>query len=107
MSDYRLEFGGHGVSYKGTVLILSPAPCDKLLAHLQMKERSRNQWLPIETARKDGTMIIAHDWHRGCGIYGHDETHIVSFRDGEWFGKDSYEPHYPTHWRPLPGPPGA
>ena len=65
------------------------------------------QWRPIETAPKDGTVIVAHDWHRGCGIYGHDETQLVSFKDGEWFGKDSYEIHYPTHWMPLPKPPGV
>ena len=65
------------------------------------------QWKPIETAPKDETMIIAHDCHRGCGMYGHDDTHIVSFKYGQWFGKDTYETHYPTHWMPLHNPPFA
>ena len=63
------------------------------------------EWQPIETAPKDGTMIVGHDWCRGIGIYGHDDTHIMSFKDGEWFGKDTYENHFPTHWMPLLNPP--
>lgn len=64
-----------------------------------------SDWQPIETAPKDGTMIVGHDWCRGIGIYGHDDTHIMSFKDGEWFGKDTYENHFPTHWMPLLNPP--
>lgn len=63
------------------------------------------EWQPIETAPKDGTMIVGHDWCRGIGIYGHDDTHIMSFKDGEWFGKDTCENHFPTHWMPLLNPP--
>jgi hypothetical protein len=41
-SDYMLEFGDHGVSYRRSVLVLSMSGCGKLLRHLREKEASFN-----------------------------------------------------------------
>jgi hypothetical protein len=42
-SDYMLEFGDHGVSYRRSVLVLSMSGCGKLLRHLQQKEAAFRQ----------------------------------------------------------------
>lgn len=84
-------------------------------------------WLPIESAPKDGTEILA--WRSDCGPFLArwtciDELRTTSDKDRDeldedvlfakdWFGGDSEgnfradgsEP--PTHWMPLPKPPAA
>ncbi len=59
-------------------------------------------WQPIETAPKDGTQVLL--W-----IGGHSEPWAQTgfFEGGYWL--DSYEGidlSSPTHWMPLPPPPG-
>lgn len=63
----------------------------------QIKEQSRQQWKPIETAPKDGTEVVVVD------IDG--DRFIASSIDGQnWY--DGFFPIYhPTHWMPLPAPP--
>lgn len=61
-------------------------------------------WQPIQTAPKDGTVVLV--WSEG-------DYHLASYIDGPvpgWLQKDAcfvlsghMEP--PTHWRPLPLPP--
>jgi hypothetical protein len=78
-----------------------------------------SDWQPIETAPKDGTPILGTDgarlarfhWHtytwprqssiwlqHGCTAWS-EEVDVHNF-EGTW---ESFEP---THWMPLPEPPG-
>ena len=64
------------------------------------------EWQPIETAPKDGTLIIVHTYtgnttiawyYKETGLWPHDEPYS---EDGE-----PCNVGYPTHWMPLPEPP--
>jgi len=65
-------------------------------------------WHPIETAPKDGTQILA---------YARDEYGINYYGVAEWAEARDWMPRSvagwfwtyairPTHWMPLPDPPG-
>src|SRR5690606_22522039 len=62
-----------------------------------------DRWMPIESAPKDGTLILAYQESSGG-------TGVVSWAnspgDGVWL-IDAYGAGwmYPTHWMPLPQPP--
>lgn len=63
-------------------------------------------WQPIETAPKNGTVILIF------GVYvGYPIQHVVEWRKGRW--KVDTEDGWwgvvvdPTHWMPLPNPPLA
>jgi len=73
-------------------------------------------WQPIETAPKDGTVLIlaAHDIHGHSDPGGprrivrsaYWDDYLCSGR-GEW-SASAFTTHYPpTHWMPLPDPPEA
>lgn len=63
---------------------------------------SNNGWMPIKSAPKDGTPILAFvskDWIEGMFWNGSDWSYLS---DGD------ITPHgrnQPTHWQPLPAPP--
>jgi hypothetical protein len=62
-------------------------------------------WQPIETAPKDGTIILAVKAGKGHGGY----TIIFWDDDFEWSGYTAEEEKrlvkfQPTHWMPLPEP---
>ena len=67
------------------------------------------EWLPIESAPRDGSRILLTGWHGKdvklwCGVgYGH------FYKPGNRFEYDGYQfgnpDHQPTHWQPLPAPP--
>ena len=66
------------------------------------------EWQPIETAPKDGkNILISND--RGMFVAAFDADWDL---DGWWLvsdGKDHERPlrgNDPTHWMPLPKPPG-
>lgn len=58
-------------------------------------------WQPIETAKKDGTLVLLYEHGR-----------IAEPADGHWYETrqawsiDGWDAH-PTHWMPLPEPPGS
>lgn len=60
-----------------------------------------SQWQPIETAPKDGTLVLT--WGECRAQYA------VSYWDEEWLTdfreKGGYQIVYATHWMPLPEPP--
>lgn len=62
------------------------------------------EWRPIETAPKDGTVVIA--WF-GSSQSPYAES--VSCQNGEWFySHDGDKPSlHPSHWLPLPPPPSS
>jgi hypothetical protein len=78
-------------------------------------------WMPIETAPKDGTEILLSNGQTVAeGHWLHQEAYIREHRDldGRYIGQDESDgcdewmdwsggmlPE-PTHWMPLPPPPG-
>lgn len=67
------------------------------------------EWQPIETAPKDGTWILIASL-ANMDI-GHWDDHWI---DGAWlrfqtaeYDNDGAEIRGPTHWQPLPAPPGG
>ena len=66
------------------------------------------QWRPIETAPKDGTVIVATGYNFGDES---NERHyvITSWEDGSWIEcsewNDASYLTYLTHWMPLPPAP--
>ena len=63
-------------------------------------------WQPIETAPKDGTLIVAvvNCYHT---LEKHTEQFaVVFFNDGNWVSEHPLSGGYdPTHWMTLPDPP--
>ena len=79
------------------------------------------QWLPIETAPKDGTEILLSNGETVAqGNWLHAEPYIREYRDidGRYVDQDEFDGYDgwidqtggmqpdPTHWMPLPPPPG-
>jgi hypothetical protein len=60
------------------------------------------EWQPIETAPKDGTVILAYRYQLGSLSW------IVIMFDrikGIWFNYYTGQQELPTHWMPLPEAP--
>ena len=59
------------------------------------------EWLPIESAPRDGTEILAY-WSLGHGSHG-----CTKFLKGEWVNPEDCDDEYcaPDVWQPLPAPP--
>lgn len=70
---------------------------------LSEKVTVRSEWLPIEIAPADGTEILAYMPGFALGQM------VLYWQDGYWREKaNSMGLKYPpTHWMPLPSPPGA
>lgn len=69
------------------------------------------EWQPIETAPKDGTRIIlGYSGSHSCEGFWMDDPSRNYWEDIGWFDSDSdvlcEHPRKPTHWMPLPKPPG-
>ena len=72
-----------------------------------------DEWQPIETAPKDGTVVILfNDENDDCskisvGVFDHSIWHCIYSLQTEFgeFGMDTFADCMPTHWRPLPNPP--
>ena len=83
-----------------------------LQQHLdRLAEVDREEWRDIATAPKDGTHILGFNGDAMAAIYFHrnDPDMVV---EGEWDlsepGEHPTEDRWePTHWMPLPSPPGA
>jgi hypothetical protein len=67
-------------------------------------------WQPIDTAPKDGRVIVVRH-NRGTWNYPKDQKNIccvcVFWNGHTWhqFGPDSFPDSQLTHWMPLPEPP--
>lgn len=60
-----------------------------------------NNWMPIETAPKDGTKILAAELLLGTIWI----MEVCRFFEGEWILSWDNGDIYPSHWMPLPKPP--
>ena len=66
-----------------------------------------SEWKPIDTAPKDGTRILAFWPDSGDGVDNEAEARTW-WENDRWenpWGSSLYDPP-PTHWMPLPPPPG-
>ncbi len=115
-NDYRY---GHIYGYTGK----------QMEAYAAAKVRESQEWQPIETAPKDGSMILLGRaeteacgavsvpgyWQEGfddgvdyMGVRdGFVDVNHQQFSGGRDWGPEKYRyaPNQPTHWRPLPPPP--
>lgn len=70
------------------------------------------EWQPIETAPKDGTIILAADgrqvvaayWNMAPKAFGADHAYPWTFLD-ETNGTNGLMDGFLTHWMPLPASP--
>lgn len=63
------------------------------------------KWMPIESAPKRGVEILAICDNGDCHIiYGHYYSGGMMHEWAQFGGDRSFEP---THWMPLPEPPGS
>jgi len=68
--------------------------------------KAENEWQPIETAPKDGTVFLGYKrgQFRECYKVPRDDCDMWCF--GGTSGADDLFPNIkPTHWMPLPKPP--
>jgi hypothetical protein len=77
------------------------------------------EWRDIESAPKDGTQVLITGGTfensmsmGGPGPYQAVTIASYNYYGGEWQGEnagghDEYYWHHPTHWMPLPAPPGT
>jgi hypothetical protein len=89
--------GGPGETARA-VLLLFTHPTEGLMSD------QKDGWRPIESAPKDGPVLIAEGNGAMC-------VAVWDRGDDEWmaWGAGDGTLHcivYPTHWRPLPPPPG-
>lgn len=64
-----------------------------------------SEWLPIETAPRNGTMILVYrpDSKRGDAYIPRVGTDIWKVSRECWWHSNHWS--QPTHWMPLPEPP--
>jgi hypothetical protein len=83
----------------------------------QQRRRAVEVWQPIESAPRDGRIIIGWSagWTSPTAIQWVDELkyqgeygEVCEPADWDWNGTIQCPPsHNPTHWMPLPPPPSA
>jgi hypothetical protein len=67
------------------------------------------EWQTIETAPRDGTKILCGRFVRGCEYNGRIRVDWwATFKESGYTGFGHFNATYwpPTHWMPLPAPPG-
>lgn len=62
-------------------------------------------WQPISTAPKDGTLVLAFRGRSQSGVPG-CYARVTRFNGREWLSIPGRYSWAPTHWQPLPDPPG-
>lgn len=82
--------------------------CDLTLTTVECikKLKAENEWQPISTAPKDGTVFLGYKrgQFRECYKVPRDDCDMWCF--GGTSGADDLFPNIkPTHWMPLPKPP--
>ncbi len=67
-------------------------------------------WLPIETAPKDGTVLLLWEGIDAFAVIGHRFGHWQEdtyYRQGGYWSNGVGRVVIATHWMPLPEPPAA
>ena len=81
--------------------------------YINIPEEEQNGWQPIETAPKDGALVLLFEDISGgsisTGYWGYLGIHSIVDKKEGWCA-DGYVGDYqtfdkPTHWMPLPKPP--
>lgn len=66
-----------------------------------------NQWEPIETAPKDGSLVLVGEWILDV-VFSYNvaffQTDKLKGKKGKWYDLSSDEILNPTHWTRLPAP---
>ena len=77
---------------------------DSIIARLAELGYAKGEWLPIESAPRDGTWIQGYWPTMGIGLYP-----FIVFWDEGWepahYSSRDYGEVFPLFWRPLPAPP--
>jgi hypothetical protein len=96
------RIGGIDIYTIGEMFTQSADTIAAQAARIEALEKA-DQWLPIESAPKDGTRIIVFrpTAKLGCVV---SEDYWVEGMACWW---RSFTKEQPTHWRPLPAPPEA
>ena len=68
----------------------------KFLKDINAELRLLTQWQPIDTAPKDGTLVLICEY--GC-------VYVAIFNKEGFCYNDEHIGFNPTHWMPLPKPP--
>ena len=64
------------------------------------------EWQPIETAPKDGTLVLVWDEDTGGAFAAQFLVEVTGWGNpGEWMDWHGMRLLQPTHWMPLPDPP--
>lgn len=65
--------------------------------------KNKHQWQPIDTAPKDGSIIVAYN----AGSHSDNKYETVMWSDGAWRPRKDTCITYPylKYWQPLPEPP--
>lgn len=63
------------------------------------------EWMPIETAPKDGTDFMGGWFDNPNFILGCSMRPVKYHMNSWWESNEDYKVRTPTHWMPLPPPP--
>ena len=96
-----IEFYDHYAPHKFKDPNLDRYRAALLLASQADTKPAGGEWLPIESAPRDGTEILGY-WSLGHGSHG-----CTKFLKGEWVNPEDCDDEYcaPDFWQPLPAPP--
>jgi len=87
------------------VRVKAPAALHNALIEAAAALRSQweGSWLPIETAPKDGTVILVPCENWGVETVSWKTWHATG--GPGWYGRANHHRKRPTHWRPRPPAP--
>lgn len=106
-----------GSGYQATFCVSEEFGCNQWESPRPREWTNVSEWKPIETAPKDGRIIIGWSagWESPTAIqwvpelsYQNDDGPVFVPGDWDWNGTIQCPPsHDPTHWMPLPAPPAT
>ena len=108
LKELRAELAALKAELREICAAIDDPACDLTLTAVECikKLKGENEWQPIETAPKDGTVFLGYKLgqFRECYKVQRDDCDMWCF--GGTSGADDLFPNIkPTHWMPLPKPP--